>query len=158
MTQTYIYYINIHRTRGKAIIGMALRPIKTFNCLAQQVMKYSNEYLINVVRLLWLLLIQFLWLGNIVTSRPSYFQYNTYDSRHGASTCVLVLESTLSTFFEVLGGAFKHFSATSIWACACTIAHYSIGTLKHFQGQRQAWSALYITYTCSIFSSSWKAI
>ena len=51
--------------------------------------------------------------------------------RYGASTRVLVLESTLSTFFEVLGGAFKHFSATCTRACACTKAHYSIGAFKH---------------------------
>ena len=40
-------------------------------------------------------------------------------SRHGASTCVLVLESTLNTFFGVLGGAFKHLLYISIYACAC---------------------------------------
>ena len=39
-------------------------------------------------------------------------------SRDGSSTLVLVLKSALSTFFEVLDGAFKHL--TKLSTCACT--------------------------------------
>ena len=41
-------------------------------------------------------------------------------SRDGSSTLVLVLKSALSTFFEVLDGAFKHLTKLSTCACACT--------------------------------------
>ena len=39
--------------------------------------------------------------------------------RDGSSTLVLVLKSALSTFFEVLDGAFKHLTKLSTCACAC---------------------------------------
>ena len=48
----------------------------------------------------------------------TFNMHNRDISRHGSSTLVLVLKSALSTFFEVLDGAFKHL--TKLSTCACT--------------------------------------
>ena len=45
--------------------------------------------------------------------------YQAWGNRHGASAYALVLISILSTYFQVLEGAFKHLLSRSICACGC---------------------------------------